>query len=427
MDTPLADVSGPTTEPPTAVAIAVEVKRIPKHYRAGDRDRKAGTCNDKFESVTDSHSAPSSLPQERIRLVVLFGGRSAEHDVSCVSAREMIAATDTDRFDIHPIAVGRDGTWRVASDVKALIDGGAELPASLPTTGDSVAPQSVLQPAGTGAALDPMPAGSSRTVVFPLLHGPMGEDGTVQGLLELADVPYVGTGVLGSALCMDKIAAKEMATAHNIPQANYAAVRAAAADDAWFADVASDLGFPMFVKPANLGSSVGISRATDPASLRAAVELAGSYDEWVIVEEEIVGREIELAVLGTTEMHVSLPGEILPGDDFYSYADKYENGVAKTEVPANLSERMVAEVQSLALRSARALRVEGLARVDFFLSSRRGFLLNEINTMPGFTPISMYPQLWAASGLPYSDLIESLVALAMERHDRRRRHQSTSR
>ena len=334
----------------------------------------------------------------------------------------MIAATDTTRFDIHPIAVGRDGTWRRADDIKALIDQQAELPPSLPTEGQSVAPQVVLT-SPTAAA----PTSAAPSVVFPLLHGPMGEDGTVQGLLELADIPYVGTGVLGSALCMDKIAAKEMCTAHDIPQARYLTVRAEVAADGWFARAEADLGFPMFVKPANLGSSVGISRATDQASLRTAVELAGSYDEWVIVEEEIVGREIELAVLGNTEMRVSLPGEVLPGDDFYSYADKYENGVARTEVPANLSDRMVAEVQELALRSARALRVEGLARVDFFLSRRRGFLLNEINTMPGFTPISMYPKMWDASGLPYSALIEKLVHLAIERHDRRRSHQNTSR
>jgi len=352
---------------------------------------------------------------DRIRLIVLFGGQSAEHDVSCVSAREMIAAADLDVFDIEPIGVTRTGQWMLADEARAALAVGPDaLPPALDPAGTIVHPQAAL-----ASTTD-----HSQTVVFPLLHGPMGEDGTVQGLLELANVPYIGTGVLGSAVCMDKVVAKEMTAAHNIAQAAWRAVRAEEVDESWLRAAATSLGFPMFVKPANLGSSVGVSKATNAPELRAAIDLAGKYDEWIVVEEHIHGREIECAVLGNLDIRCSLPGEIIPGDAFYSYSDKYEDGIATTQVPADLTEAQIGEVQALAIKSAKALRVEGLARVDFFLTEDRGFLLNEINTMPGFTPISMYPQMWAASGLPYPQLIESLAELAIERHERRNRHAS---
>lgn len=326
----------------------------------------------------------------------------------------MIAAADPAVFDIEPIGVSRDGTWSLADAARQALSAGPDaLPAALDPAGTDVAPRTVL----TSPAEADLP-----TVVFPLLHGPMGEDGTVQGLLELMGVPYVGTGVLGSAVCMDKVVAKEMTAAHGIAQAAYRAERAEAITDTWIDDTIVALGLPVFVKPANLGSSVGVSKAVDRASLAAAIGLAGTYDEWVVVEEAVVGREIECAVLGNLDMEASLPGEVIPGDTFYSYDDKYTNGVARTEVPAKLTQRQTEEVQALAITAARALRVEGLARVDFFLTEDGTFLLNEINTMPGFTPISMYPQMWAKSGRSYSQLIEDLARLAIERHQRKQRH-----
>jgi len=359
-------------------------------------------------------------PSAPIRLVVLFGGQSAEHDVSCVSARHVLAAADTERFRVEPVGITRAGEWVQAADVSAALTQGADaLPESLTATGTSMVPTRDLAPVSA----------DETVVVFPVLHGPMGEDGTVQGMLELAGVPYVGTGVLGSALCMDKIAAKEMADRHGIAQARYRSLHAdQIADPALIGEIAAELAYPMFIKPANLGSSVGVSKADNPGQFTTALELAATYDEWIIVEEAIVGREIELAVLGNLRsMEASVPGEIIPGDTFYSYGDKYHDGVAEAVVPADLPADVITMMQAAAVEAAQALRVEGLARVDFFYDDRpdgRGLLLNEINTMPGFTPISMYPKLWEASGLGYSDLITKLVMLAIERHNRRAAHRS---
>jgi D-alanine-D-alanine ligase len=257
--------------------------------------------------------------------------------------------------------------------------------------------------------------------VLPLLHGPLGEDGTVQGLLELAGVPYVGSGVLGSALAMDKAMAKQVAAQAGIPQARYRAFRAHEFGPGLPAQLADELGLPLFVKPANMGSSVGVSKAKSVEAVRDAIEVALSYDEWVVVEEAVAGREIEVAVLGNLQPRASVPGEIVPGAEFYDYADKYVDDGSQALVPAPLTSEQTAEVQDLALKAFTVLRCEGLARCDFFLEEDgRGFLLNEVNTMPGFTPISMYPKLWIASGVSYSALIDELVALAVERRSRRR-------
>lgn len=375
--------------------------------------------------------APS--PQPRPRLVVLFGGRSAEHEVSCVSARHVLAAIDPTRYDVEPIGITRSGDWVLAEGaMKALAEGAGSLPESLTADGPSVEALPILSGAGNGA-------GPQQTVVLPILHGPMGEDGTVQGLLELADVPYVGAGVLASALCMDKVAAKTHLTAHGLPQADYrwltvdeegrGGVRrpdgAGSTVGAEVDDAIAALGLPLFVKPANMGSSIGVSRATDRASALAAVELAASYDRTVVIEEAIEGREIELAVLGNEAPEASVAGEIVPGADFYDYDDKYEDG-AELLIPAPLEPAELATAQRLAIAAYRALHVEGLARVDFFYEpDGRGWLINELNTMPGFTPISQYPKLWAASGLDYPALIDRLVQLAIERHERNRAHQRT--
>ena len=351
---------------------------------------------------------------DRTHLIVLFGGQSAEHDVSCTTAAHVLRAADPKRYRITAVGIGRDGQWQLADGAQRALAAGPEaLPGRLEPVGTPVDPAQVVRDAG------------GITVVVPLLHGPMGEDGTVQGLLELADLPYVGTGVLGSAVAMDKAMAKVVAAQHGIPQARYRAFRAHEVTPGLPQALADELGLPVFVKPANMGSSVGVSKAKTVEAVRDAIALAVSYDEWVVVEEAITGREIEVAVLGNLEPRASLPGEVVPGAEFYDYEDKYLDDGSQTLIPAPLSAEQTAEVQSLALRAFTALRCEGLSRCDFFLEEGgRGFLLNEVNTMPGFTPISMYPKMWIASGLSYPDLIDELVRLAIERHDRRRRNTS---
>ena len=351
--------------------------------------------------------------------MVLFGGQSAEHDVSCVTAKHVVEAADPARYTLEPVGITRDGEWVRAENARAAIEqGAAALPDALSATGTSIDHESAIVPTGA----------DDTVVVFPLLHGPMGEDGTVQGLLEQAGVPYIGAGVLGSAVAMDKAMAKDVLAAHGIPQARWLAYRNSDLGELPLDEIEADLGLPCFVKPANLGSSVGVSKARDRDELARALELAFSYDEWVVVEEAVVAREIELAVLGNTDLRVSVPGEVTPAAEFYDYEDKYLDGQAELTIPADLPPEVAERFQDLALRAYRALRAEGMARVDFlYEEGGRGPLLNEINTIPGFTPISMYPKLWAASGLPYDELIDELVALALERHERRTKTRRTSR
>jgi D-alanine-D-alanine ligase len=351
------------------------------------------------------------VARERLRLVILYGGQSAEHEISLVTARHVLAATDRDRYDLRPVAIRPDGRWVLAEDVASALAAGAEhLPAALPAEGPEITPTAAVTPDR-----------DEEVVVFPLLHGPFGEDGTVQGLLELADVPYVGCGVLASALAMDKAKAKEVAAFHGIPQARWRTLHERDLADAGLAArLADELGLPLFVKPANMGSSVGVTRATDPAGVTAGLTEAARHDEWLVVEEAITGRELEVAVLGNLEPRASVPGEIVPGAEFYDYEDKYSAGTAQLHVPAELPDAVADEIRALALEAFRALRCEGMARVDFFYEEGgRGLLLNEVNTIPGFTPVSMYPRLWAATGVPYPALIDELVALALERHTRR--------
>ncbi|MBW3627022.1 MAG: D-alanine--D-alanine ligase [Actinobacteria bacterium] len=352
-------------------------------------------------------SSPS--PPARARLVVLFGGRSAEHDVSCVSAASVLGALDPARYEIRPVGITRDGRWVAATGW--AVEGGSA-PAALAAEGPEVDSLATV-------ASDPE-EGDVPTVVLPLLHGPLGEDGTVQGLLELAGVAYVGAGVLGSALCMDKAKAKEVLAHHGLPQARYVALSEVEVDAGLGERVGAELGWPVFVKPANLGSSVGISKVEGPAGLDEAMQLALAYDEWVVVEEGVTGREIECGVLGDLELVASVPGEIVPSREFYDYEDKYSGDGADLVVPASLPHDVAEEVRRLAVAAARALRAEGMARVDFFWEENgRGLLVNEVNTIPGFTPHSMYPRLWEASGVPYADLIDRLVTSALERHRRR--------
>ncbi len=346
--------------------------------------------------------------RRRQRVLLLFGGRSAEHDVSRVTAVAVARALDRTRYDVVPLAITTDGRWLLADSAQRAIEGGPEaLPSAFEVDGE-VAP--------VVGALD-------VDVVFPLLHGPYGEDGTVQGLLELADLPYVGSGVLGSAVAMDKVMMKRAFAATGLPYATTVEFRDGHDRQVLVERVEQELGYPCFVKPANLGSSVGVSKAHDRAELEDAVEVALGYDEWIVVETAIAGREIELAVLGDDPPMVSLPGEIVPGAEFYSYTDKYEADDAQLLVPAPLDDDQVAAAQALAVRAFEACRCEGMARVDLFLRDVDGaFLVNEVNTIPGFTPISMYPRLWEASGLSYSELLDRLIDLALVRHARRAKH-----
>jgi D-alanine-D-alanine ligase len=376
--------------------------------------------------------------------VLLFGGRSAEHEVSCVSAVGVLRALDPARYRVLPVGITHEGRWVVAEEARRVLAAGgdrAALPAALTAAGTEVEPLAALagEPSRAGKASErggpgeaggtseagepgePGGTGEGPLVVLPLLHGPFGEDGTVQGLCELAGVPYVGSGVLGSAVCMDKVVTKRLLVEAGLPVARYLGLREWDVDDDLAGRVAGELGgFPVFVKPANLGSSVGVTKASDPGELEAAVATALSYDEWVVVEEAVAGREIECGVLGDRDPQASVPGEILPSHDYYDYEDKYVDGRAELLVPAPLPEEVAAEVRRLAVATFRAVRAEGMARVDFFYEEGgRGLLVNEVNTIPGFTPISMYPMLWAASGVPYPELLDRLIGLALERHARR--------
>ncbi len=353
----------------------------------------------------------------RLNLVVVFGGQSAEHDVSCVTGAHVLRAIDPERYSVTAVGIDREGHWHLAEGAMKALDKGPEaLPERLEADGLQVSSAPVLSAA----------ASTGPTVVLPLLHGPLGEDGTIQGMLELLDLPYVGSGVLGSAVCMDKAMAKDVLARHGIPQPRHVVVSPTTAGPARLEAIVRDLGYPLFVKPANMGSSIGVSKARSDHELRAALDLAFAYDDVVLVEEAIVGREIEVAILGNDDARASVPGEIVPGNEFYDYEDKYVTDGAQLLVPAALDAGEVADVQQLALDVFRVLRCAGLARVDFFYEvGGRGFLCNEVNTMPGFTPISMYPKLWQASGVSYPELIDRLVELALERHARR--HRNTSR
>jgi D-alanine-D-alanine ligase len=371
--------------------------------------------------MSDIERSPADIDEtsdDRINLVVIFGGESAEHDVSCTTAAHVLAAADPAKYRITPIGISTEGRWAIAdAAATALAAGPGALPGRLDPSGSEVSPTAMLSAAGNQ---------SSTTVVLPLLHGPLGEDGTVQGLLELANMPYVGAGVLASAVAMDKAMAKQVLAAAGIPQARYRAFPEHELTPGLPVKLAADLGLPVFVKPANMGSSVGVSKANTVEELRDAIDHALTYDEMVVVEEAVVGKEIEVAVLGNLHPEAATPGEIVPGDEFYSYDDKYVSDKSFAVIPAPIGDTALAEAKELAIATYRALRCEGLSRVDFFWEDPalggRGFLCNEVNTMPGFTPISMFPKMWIADGVSYPEIIDRLVGHALERHGRRRRN-----
>ena len=351
----------------------------------------------------------SDIRNSKINVVVLFGGESAEHDVSCITAAHVLRALNADKYEITTIGITRDGEWvSISYDPNVEVD-------RLVATGKPTNISQILH--GTNQ--------SSRTVVIPLLHGPMGEDGTVQGALELAHVAYVGAGVLGSAIAMDKSIAKQILASNNIPQPKFISVRDNENLNSVFDRAIDELGLPVFVKPANMGSSIGVKKAKTRDEILSALQQSFEYDEWALIEEAIVGREIEVAILGNQSAQASVPGEIIPGHEFYDYEDKYLGDSAKLLVPAPLTAQQTLEVQQLALKVFAILRSDGMARIDFFFEENgRGFLCNEINTIPGFTPISMYPKLWNASGLSYPELLDRLINLALERRAKQRRKTS---
>jgi D-alanine-D-alanine ligase len=363
----------------------------------------------------------SPAPDRRLRIMLLFGGQSAEHDVSRVSAVAVARALDPARYDVVPVAITREGRWLLADRARAALETG-QWPPAFEVDGAPV--RLAEKRAGLGSSVVRLESGGTPLgavdVAFPLLHGPYGEDGTVQGLLELAGLPYVGSGVLGSAVGMDKVMMKRGFIACGLSTPRFVALRDDGVTKAELDRCEDTLGYPCFVKPANLGSSVGVSKATDRAGLEEAVDAALRFDEWLLVEEAISGREIEVAVLGDRPPEASLPGEIIPGAEFYTYEDKYLDDSAELRAPAGLDPDRTAEVRRLAVAAFEACRCEAMARVDFFLEDPgRGFLVNEVNTIPGFTPISMYPRLWEVTGVPYPELLDRLVALALERHERR--------
>jgi D-alanine-D-alanine ligase len=363
---------------------------------------------------------------DRLTVGIIFGGKSAEHEVSLQSAKNIYDAIDRNRFDPVFIGIDKNGTWRLTGDSLSLLNtedprrislNNTGVPVTLGPASDGIlSVQTVNAGGGSCARVFATQAVTSPKldVIFPILHGPLGEDGTVQGLLKLAGVPFVGSGVLGSAVSMDKDVMKRLFRDAGLPIGKFLTFRSCEKLPS-FAEIESALASPFFVKPANMGSSVGINKVRNEAEYVNAAKEAFQYDVKIIIEEFIRGREIECAVLGNEKPIASIPGEVIPTHEFYSYDAKYidENG-ARLEIPAKLDGDCQKRIQALAIKAFQTLCCEGLSRVDFFLKENGEALLNEINTMPGFTKISMYPKLWEASGIGYTELISRLIDLALQ-------------
>jgi D-alanine-D-alanine ligase len=352
---------------------------------------------------------------KKLRVAILFGGKSAEHEISLISARNIVDAMDKNKYEVVAIGIDKQGRWHLDEGARLLLGKSAtKVEFQDAANATAVLPGNTAMPMvrTSGIASDGLGA---IDVVFPILHGPFGEDGTVQGLLKLANLPFVGAGVLGSAVGMDKDVMKRLLRDAAVPIGKFLAFNRA--EKISFAKVRKALGMPLFVKPANLGSSVGISKVSKPGEFAAAVKDAFRYDNKIVIEEFIDGREIECSVLGNEHPIASLPGEIVVNRDFYSYDAKYldANG-ARFEIPAHLPAQVVKKIRAIALQAYHALCCEGMARVDFFVQANGRVLVNEINTIPGFTKISMYPKMWQASGISYAKLIDRLIQLAMQRH-----------
>jgi D-alanine-D-alanine ligase len=355
---------------------------------------------------------------KRLRVGVIFGGRSGEHEVSLASAASVIRALDPEKYEALPIGIAKDGRWFIGTPAQKMLpdvlrQGQRVMLSADPNVG-------ALMP------LEPSSAGSQRVdVIFPVLHGTYGEDGTVQGLLDLAGLPYVGSGVIGSAVGMDKDMQKRLFLQAGLPVGEFQAILRSdweSGRERVLKAVAKKFRFPLFVKPATLGSSVGMSKVHQRKELPAALDLAAEFAQKILVERNIRGREIEVAVLGNDEPRASVPGEIIPHREFYDYTAKYLEEGTRLEIPAKLTKTQVQKFQEHAVNAFRCLECRGMARVDFFLEKPSGRIyLNEINTIPGFTSISMYPKLWEASGIPYRELIDRLIQLALAEHREKQR------
>jgi D-alanine-D-alanine ligase len=355
------------------------------------------------------------VENHKLRVVLLFGGRSGEHEVSLNSAQSIVKAIDRTRYTVETIGINKQGQWFWGVLPETLIKEG------FPPADKAHQVTLVIDPTNPHfMALDgyALPNQGQFDLVFPVLHGPYGEDGTLQGLLEMANVPYVGSGVLGSSLGMDKDRMKAVFSDKKLPQARYLTLlRSDLLDqqDNCLNEIEAKIGFPCFVKPANLGSSVGISKAHNREELLEALKVATVYDRKIVVEENINGREIELGVLGNDHPKASIPGEVKPAHEFYTYEAKYSNIGSSLLIPAPLEESIITRLKAMAVEAFQAVEATGLSRVDFFVTSQNEIILNEINTLPGFTEISMYPKLWEATGIPYSELIDHLILLGLER------------
>jgi D-alanine-D-alanine ligase len=369
------------------------------------------------------------MKASRIRVGVIFGGRSGEHEVSLASARSVMAAMNKEKYEVVPIGITKSGRWIARGDPMAALEAGisgAEQPMALlgdPTEKGLIPLEGSHEVANSGRI--------EVDVIFPVLHGPYGEDGTVQGLLELADIPYVGAGVLGSALGMDKAVMKDVFKAHGLPLVESLVYLRRDLDqeqERIEEETERTLGYPCFVKPANLGSSVGVSKVHDRTELGPALILAAAYDRKIVVEQGIDAREIECSVLGNDSPIASIPGEVIPCNEFYDYDAKYIDDESELIIPADLPDVLTQQVRRLAVEAFLAVDCAGMARVDFLVDRKTMHVyVNELNTIPGFTSISMYPKLWEASGLPYPELIDRLIDLAIERHEEKKRTRTSYR
>jgi len=356
--------------------------------------------------------------KKKLRVGVIFGGRSGEHEVSLRSAESVINAMDKSKYEVVPIGITKEGRWLMSANAAAL------LPEAVMASNSHQQVAIIGDPTRQGLTrLDErerLLSSEPLDAVFPVLHGTYGEDGTIQGLLEMAGVPYVGCGVLASATGMDKVAMKQLFERAGLTLIEYDWFLRSAWEEnpaGVIKRISRSLGFPVFVKPANLGSSVGISKAANKHELCDAIDDAARYDRKVVVERAVDGREIEVSILGNEHPMASLPGEIITGHEFYDYEDKYIDTTSRTEVPAKLPKKIIDRIQRDGILAFQAIDGSGLARVDFFVErATNRVIINEINTMPGFTSISMYPKLWEASGIAYSELIDRLIQLAIERH-----------
>lgn len=364
------------------------------------------------------------MTKRKIRVGILFGGRSGEHEVSLTSAQGIMKAIDKDKYEVVPIGITKEGRWIAGGDPMKELRAAADMPPALAAiTGEEPeAPQTVLvplEPQRTTLATHKAPL--ELDVIFPVLHGPHGEDGSVQGFLELTGLPYVGAGVTASAVGMDKAVAKDVFRMHGLPVLPYRVILRRtweAEPEGVIAGCEATFDYPMFTKPANLGSSVGITKAHNRDELIAGLDEAARFDRKLLVEKGIEAREIEVSVLGNDDPIASVPGEIIPSREFYSYAAKYVDDASELLIPAPISAEKTAQVRQLAIEAFRAIDCAGMARVDFLMDKASDELwLNELNTIPGFTPISMYPKLWEAAGISYTELIDRLIQLAIERHE----------